>query len=282
MALQREKMAFMPRLFPLVRWCSGYFRRTAHPANATVFSDNKGHGALFFGVSLLLHSVAIFLFAAAPAPKKPSAIEVILLGPPASVACMQIAASEGREKTAQSSKRKFQGSVVSVRKKKVSAQATSTEPAPTSSAQSLAQPLPSDSMPVAAMGHSGQSGSAASSDFAAAAGGSEMGMAGTAKPGGGEHGLSQYLRLVRERIWSCKKYPFIARKRALEGEVGVRFLLTGAGEAQRLVVSRSSGQDILDRAALKAVEDGAPFPLPPAGLLAEPITIELNVIFNLS
>lgn len=109
-----------------------------------------------------------------------------------------------------------------------------------------------------------------------------MVMAGTAKPGGGEHGLSQYLRLVRERIGSCKKYPFIARKRALEGEVGVRFLLTVAGEAQRLVVSRSSGQEILDRAALKAVEDGAPFPQPPAGLLAEPITIELNVVFNLS
>ncbi|MGV1099489.1 energy transducer TonB [Thiovibrio sp. JS02] len=99
---------------------------------------------------------------------------------------------------------------------------------------------------------------------------------------GGLHPLAQYLQLVRERIASCKKYPPLARRRQLEGRVGIRFLLAGTGGAQEIRVSASSGQEILDRAAIRAVQDAAPFPPPPAGLLAGAVVVELNIVFNLS
>jgi protein TonB len=279
MRFLREIMTSVSVLCPLSRWWPGYFRRPVYLGNETASANRRSTRLLFFSVSSLLHAAAIFSLAATPSPKRASAIEVTLFGPPSSVEYGEVALPGGQEKKPQTSERK---APPRARKERGEAKAAEAESAAQSTAHSLAQALSREIPTVAAMegGGEGQSTEARSNGQVAA--GNPPGGGGAAKHGTDDHTLSQYLRLVRERIGRYKKYPFIARKRGLEGEVGVRFLLTGAGEAQLLAISRSSGQEILDRAALKAVEDGAPFPRPPADLLAEPITIELNIVFNLS
>lgn len=282
MRFLREIMASVSVLSPLSRWWSGDVRRPAYPESGMPSANDGSHGPLFFCISLLLHAAAIYLLAAAPSPKRASAIEVTLLGPASFVGYGQVAAVGEQKKTAQPRERKSPDPAVRAREEKVEAKVAKAESVAEATAQSLAQSRPSEITRPSTMGGGGGGQSTEAKGNGQAPLGNHPGGAGAPNPGTDDHTLSQYLRQVRERIGSCKKYPFIARKRALEGEVGVRFLLTETGEAQRLVVSRSSGQEILDRAALRAVEDGAPFPRPPAGLLAEPITIELNVVFNLS
>ncbi|MFW8600976.1 energy transducer TonB [Desulfobacterota bacterium M19] len=92
----------------------------------------------------------------------------------------------------------------------------------------------------------------------------------------------EYLRLVRTRIERHKKYPGRARIRWLQGEVTIRLCLTPAGKTQNLAVSKSSGREILDQAALQAVRDAAPFPRPPEKIFKGKITLELKIIFKLT
>lgn len=243
--------------------------------------SDRTHRLLLFGVSSMLHAAALLSLAAVPCPpKKVRPIEVALLELPDAAEHGRIAQPTWQEEKARPEAGKSAHGAV--RREKPETREGAAESAARSTEQSLARPLPSESMPPAATGGGGQSGTSASPGNALRAGGGQAGEDDSAQPGTGDHGLSQYLRLVRERIGRYKKYPLIAKKRELEGQVGIRFLLTGAGEARLLAVSRSSGQEILDNAALRAVQDGAPFPPPPTGLLTEPITIELNIVFNLS
>lgn len=92
----------------------------------------------------------------------------------------------------------------------------------------------------------------------------------------------EYLRLVRTRIARHKKYPGRARIRWLQGEVTIRLCLTPAGEMQDLIVSKSSGREILDQAAVQAVRDAVPFPRPPENIFKGKINLELTIIFKLS
>ena len=275
----REKRAFVSGSFPFFRWWSGDFRRSVYPGNGTASASENSHRLLFFCVSSVLHAAAIFSLAATPGPKKATSIEVSLLGPPPSIEFGQISSPQPQKKNAHPSERKSPGRM---RKERPEARTTEAVSAAQATEQSLAQSLRPESTTSPAVGGGGTSEESPSQNNDPAAGGNQPGEAGTPNSGTEDHALSQYLRLVRERIGRYKKYPLVARKRGLEGQVGIRFLLTGAGEAQLLAISRSSGREILDRAALKAVEDGAPFPRPPSGLFVEPITIELNIVFNLS
>ncbi|HFQ80200.1 MAG TPA: energy transducer TonB [Desulfobacterales bacterium] len=92
----------------------------------------------------------------------------------------------------------------------------------------------------------------------------------------------EYLKLVRSRIVRHKKYPRRARIRWLQGEVTIRLCLTPTGETKNLAVSKSSGREILDQAALRAVRDAAPFPRPPEKIFKGEINLELTIIFKLT
>ncbi len=50
-------------------------------------------------------------------------------------------------------------------------------------------------------------------------------------------------------------YPRVARKRGYEGVVLLKVLVGGDGRVEDLLVSKSSGYDVLDRSALKAVRE---------------------------
>ncbi len=91
-----------------------------------------------------------------------------------------------------------------------------------------------------------------------------------------------YLAQIRTRIERHKRYPARARIRQLQGEVTIRFVITPTGDTQDLVVSKSSGREVLDQAALKAVRDASPFPEPPGDIFKGEITLELTIVFRLA
>jgi periplasmic protein TonB len=94
--------------------------------------------------------------------------------------------------------------------------------------------------------------------------------------------LSGYLNLIRTRIESRKRYPLWATTHKLEGEVSVRFIITPEGQITTVTLKKSSGCESLDQAALEAVQESAPMPRPPDGLLTEPTPMELTIIFQLT
>lgn len=91
-----------------------------------------------------------------------------------------------------------------------------------------------------------------------------------------------YLEMVRLRIERQKKYPAAARRRQIEGTVTLRFVITLEGAVIGAVVAETSGREVLDKAALRAVQAAAPFPRPPSAFFKRPINLEIKVMFELT
>ncbi len=93
---------------------------------------------------------------------------------------------------------------------------------------------------------------------------------------------NDYYDMVRMRIESAKIYPESARTRMIEGKVTVRFSVTLDGQVSSLSVAASSGNRLLDQAALKAVNDSSPFARPPGSLFKKPLKMEITIAFELT
>ncbi len=83
------------------------------------------------------------------------------------------------------------------------------------------------------------------------------------------------MRQIRARIEAAVAYPAAARRRSLEGSAGVRFRVASDGRPYDIELGRSSGHSLLDRAAVRAVNAGAPFP-PLDGPISVPISFRLK------
>ncbi|MEM9424050.1 MAG: TonB family protein [Spirochaetota bacterium] len=77
--------------------------------------------------------------------------------------------------------------------------------------------------------------------------------------------LSAYKKTVLTRIAEKKVYPFGARLKQMEGEAQLFLQIGRSGKVLVLKLLQSSGVDLLDKAALKAVRRSAPFPPLPDG-----------------
>lgn len=92
----------------------------------------------------------------------------------------------------------------------------------------------------------------------------------------------RYLSALVKRIHEKKYYPRRARRRREEGTVLVAFVIDASGRLTDLHVTRSSGHDSLDKAALKTLKKISPFHALPAELgvtrweLAVPISFSLR------
>lgn len=91
-----------------------------------------------------------------------------------------------------------------------------------------------------------------------------------------------YLEMVRLKIERHKRYPDIARVKNIEGSVVVRFVITPDGGIREVEVAKRSRNRALDLAALRAVQDAAPFPKPPRHLFKGEIPLELMIVFELT
>jgi TonB family protein len=69
-----------------------------------------------------------------------------------------------------------------------------------------------------------------------------------------------YARVIKERIMTRWSYPQEARNNLVEGRLLVVFSLNKEGSLTHLDIRESSGHDILDREAAKAIRNASPFP----------------------
>ena len=88
--------------------------------------------------------------------------------------------------------------------------------------------------------------------------------------------LASYVETVRRRIQDRRRYPPLARKRAVEGRIVARLAIRADGRIES-VEFRDSAPRLLRRATDDAIRKAAPYPVPPGGAL----TIELPVDYSL-
>ncbi|MBU0986319.1 MAG: energy transducer TonB [Proteobacteria bacterium] len=91
-----------------------------------------------------------------------------------------------------------------------------------------------------------------------------------------------YFEMVRLNIERHKEYPDMARLSHIEGQVTVRFTISLDGSIREARLVKTSTHRALDAAALKAVQNASPFPIPPRRLFKEDITLELTIFFELT
>jgi len=93
---------------------------------------------------------------------------------------------------------------------------------------------------------------------------------------------ADYFQMVRMKIETRKTYPEKARKHRTQGRVNVVFTITADGQVLGISIAKSSGHDILDAAALSAVESAAPLPRPPENLFDDRIKVQIAIMFELT
>lgn len=89
-----------------------------------------------------------------------------------------------------------------------------------------------------------------------------------------------YLQVLRQRIEERRNYPLPARKGRQEGRAIVRFRLDRQGRLCETWIAVPSGSSLLDRAALRAVTEAAPFPALPESIDAA-TTFDVPLTFRL-
>jgi periplasmic protein TonB len=108
-----------------------------------------------------------------------------------------------------------------------------------------------------------------------------VGGSGDGVGGVGHGGRTRYLRenfsYIRDRIQKKVVYPKIARQMGWQGRVKVSFIIFADGFAKDVNIIQTSGIEVLDMSAIKAVKDASPFPKPPCeAQIIIPLVYKLN------
>ena len=123
---------------------------------------------------------------------------------------------------------------------------------------------------------------AATPNLAAGARGAGQAGAGGQSQVGGTASISSYQALVLAHLQRHRVYPPQARDRGITGVAAVRFALASNGSVISAGLARSSGESILDSAAVDIVRRASPFPPFPPGMgrarldFAAPIRFDLR------
>jgi TonB family protein len=91
-----------------------------------------------------------------------------------------------------------------------------------------------------------------------------------------------YAQAIKERIAGQWKYPQEARKKKLEGRLVALFSLSREGALTRLDITESSGHDVFDREAERAIQSAAPFPPFPGHITVSRLNINVSFDYTLS
>ncbi len=92
----------------------------------------------------------------------------------------------------------------------------------------------------------------------------------------------EYFEMLNMRIHNAKKYPESAKSRHLEGRVKVEFTLQPDGTLINIRIVKSSRHRNLDDAAVESIKNASPFPRPPAFIFKPPLTLSVNILFELT
>lgn len=82
-----------------------------------------------------------------------------------------------------------------------------------------------------------------------------------------------YFTKVKQLIEANWEYPELALRYGLEGKLSLEFTIGSNGQLERARVIRSSGSQLLDDEALRAIKAAAPFPPIPTWVKPNPLSI---------
>jgi len=93
--------------------------------------------------------------------------------------------------------------------------------------------------------------------------------------------VSNYSNLLRAHIAKHKKYPRIAQRRKMQGEVVIEIQIKGDGSLISKNIQKSSGHKVLDKEGMSMMEKSKPFPVPPEAMKDSVTTVLVPIAFNL-
>ena len=93
--------------------------------------------------------------------------------------------------------------------------------------------------------------------------------------------VNNYSNLLRAHIAKHKKYPRIAQRRKMQGEVVIAIQIGGDGSLISKNIQKSSGHKVLDKEGMNMMEKSKPFPVPPDTLKNSVINVVVPIAFNL-
>mgnify|MGYP000957112294 CR=1 FL=1 len=93
--------------------------------------------------------------------------------------------------------------------------------------------------------------------------------------------VSNYSNLLRAHIAKHKKYPRIAQRRKMQGEVVIEIRIKGDGSLISKNIQKSSGHKVLDKEGMNMMEKSKPFPVPPEAMKDSVTTVLVPIAFNL-
>ena len=93
--------------------------------------------------------------------------------------------------------------------------------------------------------------------------------------------VSNYSNLLRAHIAKHKKYPRIAQRRKMQGEVVIEIQIKGDGSLISKNIQKSSGHKVLDKEGMNMMEKSKPFPAPPEAMKDSVTTVLVPIAFNL-
>lgn len=89
-----------------------------------------------------------------------------------------------------------------------------------------------------------------------------------------------YFTKIKQRIESQWEYPELALRYGLQGRLFLEFTIGADGQLERLRLVRSSGSQLLDEEALRAIRAAAPFPPIPRWIKPTPLSISAAMEYH--
>lgn len=89
-----------------------------------------------------------------------------------------------------------------------------------------------------------------------------------------------YFTKIKQTIEQQWEYPEVALRYGLQGRLLLEFTIGGNGQLENLRMIRSSGSQVLDQEALRAIQAAAPFPPIPTWIKSVPLSISASMEYH--
>jgi protein TonB len=89
-----------------------------------------------------------------------------------------------------------------------------------------------------------------------------------------------YFTKIKQLIESHWEYPEAALRYGLQGRLALQFMIGANGQLEQLQLVRSSGSQVLDEEAVRAIKAAAPFPPIPPWIKPNPLFISASMEYH--
>ncbi len=89
-----------------------------------------------------------------------------------------------------------------------------------------------------------------------------------------------YFNKIKLSIESQWEYPEVALRYGLQGKLLLEFTIAGNGQLEQLRLVRSSGSQVLDEEAMRAIKAAAPFPPIPSWIKPNPLSLSASMEYD--